>query len=119
MSNIGKSIERSRNGNMHYHGSISTLHINLEFRLEENMWSDNPSAPQFLIMSETPDGASVQIGAAWKKKSEKVGREPMEFFSLTFDDPSFPHSLNVAAFKAPDSDEWTISWRRRQAPSAA
>jgi uncharacterized protein (DUF736 family) len=36
------------------------------------------------------------------------------FLSITLDDPSFPQPLNVSAFKQPNSDEYAITWRRRQ-----
>ncbi|MFT7432553.1 MAG: hypothetical protein ACI9TY_000165 [Alphaproteobacteria bacterium] len=115
MSNIGKIIEKHTNGKIFYSGRVSTLQLNLKFWFEENNIDvEGSSAPHFLIMTETSDGLESQVGAVWKKKLEKIGKDPLEFFSLTFDDPSFPHSLNVAAFKNSKIGEWNISWRRRQ-----
>lgn len=93
-------------------GQINTLKMNLKFELRENENRQSMNAPNFSIVGTAKHG-EVLIGNAWIKTINKIGEAPKEFFSMTFDDPSFEHPLNVAAFPNGD-DEWQITWRRRQ-----
>lgn len=114
MSNIGKLNKIVKDGQNQIIGHISTLKMNLKFRLVENQNKSSENAPDYLIVTANSNGDEAQVGSVWIKIIEKFGEEPKEFFSMTFDDPSFPHSLNVAAFPQGES-HWDIVWRRRQA----
>ena len=114
MSVIGKL---NMNGPKGYpEGYIQTLQLKLSFWLEET-YLDGHNTPFYMIVTSSP-GGSTQIGAVWKKTFQKPGQPMAEFFSMTFDDPSFPHPLNVAAFKN-SAGEYEISYRRRQDRKAA
>lgn len=115
MSQIGTIIKKGHDGE-ELHGSITTLQFNLEFRLQENSYKrNNQNAPDYLIMAKGHNDSFVQIGSAWLKKAN---HSTEEFFSMTFDDPSFPNSLNVSAF--PNNDgSYNIVWKRRREQKAA
>ena len=109
--NIGKIVKRVFEGNEILEGYVSTLNLNLKFRLEKNLNKKSPNAPDYTIVANGASG-ETPVGAVWIKIMNKLGLDTEEFFSMTFDDPSFPHSLNVAAFPVGTS-HWEITWRRR------
>ena len=110
--NIGKILKRDVDGKDILEGHISTLQMNLKFKLQENLNKQSDNAPDYSIIAQGANG-ETPVGGVWIKVMDKFGQEPQEFFSMTFDDPSFPHALNVAAFKSGDA-HWDITWRRRQ-----
>jgi len=112
--NIGKIHKVVRDGKDQLIGNVSTLDMKLKFKLIEVTNKTSDKAPDYAIITENSHGDEAQVGSVWIKVIEKFGEEPREFFSMTFDDPSFPHSLNVAAFKQGEA-HWDIVWRRRQA----
>jgi uncharacterized protein (DUF736 family) len=114
---IGKLLKRTMDGQDILEGHISTLNMNLKFRLQRNDNKQSENAPDYSIVSNGASG-EASIGSVWVKVMNKIGIEQEEFFSMTFDDPSFPHPLNVAAFKVGES-HWNIVWRRRQQPEVA
>ena len=95
-------------------GDISTLLHNFRFRLIRMLKSDNPSAPGYRAVTWNDNGIEIDIGAAWIKHIKRGEHEGDEFLTLTFDDPSFPNRLNVAAFKNDQTGDWDIMFRRRQ-----
>lgn len=113
MSNIGKINKRNLEGRETLDGYVSTLHFNLKFELRPNKQKQSDNAPDYQIMAKNGFGDETSVGAVWIKTMGGFGDEPKQFFSMTFDDPSFEHSLNVAAFQADDTT-WDIVWRRRQ-----
>ena len=114
MSTIGKLNKIVKDGQNQIIGNISTLEMNLKFRLAENKNKSSDNAPDYLIVTANNNGDEAQVGSVWIKVIDKLGEDLKEFFSMTFDDPSFPHSLNVAAFPQGEA-HWDIVWRRRQA----
>ena len=114
MSNIGKLNKIVKDGQNQIIGKISTLEMKLDFRLAEVQQKTSDQAPDYLIITKNSNGEEAQVGSVWIKVKEKFGEAPMEFFSMTFDDPSFTHALNVAAFPQGEA-HWDIVWRRRQA----
>lgn len=114
MSTIGKIHRLEKDGKEQLSGNISTLDMNLKFELikVQNKTSDN--APDYEIITSNSTGDAAKVGGVWVKSVNKIGEEPYDFFSMTFDDPSFPHALNVAAFPKGEA-YWDIVWRRRQA----
>jgi uncharacterized protein (DUF736 family) len=114
MSVIGK-IQRTtaKNGDV-WEGYISTVTMNFRFRLRPATKSSNPNAPRFEIVTRSASGNDVVIGAAWAKAIKSGKKEGEEFFTLTFDDPSFSKSLNVAAFKNDETGDYDVTFRRRQ-----
>lgn len=111
MSVIGKLVFQGPNTSPE--GYLKTLQLQLTFWMEPTGMA-GPNAPHYHIFTSSKGGGSAQIGAAWKKAFQKPGKPQTEFFSLTFDDPSFPQALNVAAFPNKDGG-YDISYRRRQA----
>src|ERR1051326_1997713 len=99
MSTIGRIQRKSTKNGEVLSGYVSTLLYNFQFQLRPNPPSPNPNAPKYYIVSRGHAGADVTIGAGWVKTIRRGSNEGEEFFTLTFDDPSFPKALNVAAFK--------------------
>jgi len=112
MSKIGY-LQPSAGAFEELHGEVQTLHMQLKLKLHPNNSSMSENAPDYLVCTPTSNNADVQIGAAWKKQKQKLGDVTLEFLSLTIDDPSFPHPLNVAAFPNNEGG-YDITWRRRQ-----
>ncbi len=110
MTTIGTIQETDINGFKELKGQISTLHLNINFKLIKNKQKSNPNDPTYMINTQSLNGSDVQVGSVWEKScqnSEDI------FLSMTFDDPSFDKPLNVAAFKN-NPERWDIVWRRRQ-----
>ena len=98
MSYIG-SIEKILNtGVTEYWGYLSTLELDIKFVIRENEDQRSPNSPTHLIIAKSKNGSEVQIGNAWLRTPKALSTGAYEFFSLTFDDPSFNKPLNVAAF---------------------
>lgn len=95
------------------HGEVNTLQMQLKIKLIPNFMKDSDTAPDYNICTPGYSGSDIQIGAAWKKTKQQIGDVAFEFLSITIDDPSFPNTLNVAAFKK-DNGSYEITWRRRQ-----
>jgi uncharacterized protein (DUF736 family) len=96
-------------------GTVSTLQLTLTVTFYPTGEPADSRRPTYEIRAKNAEGREVPVGAAWLKtmtKAEKVGEE---FLSITIDDPSLPQPLNFAAFKDPEGDTWTITFRRRQA----
>lgn len=83
-------------------------------------------SPDFAIKFRArADQPFVAMGNAWIKKTTKG--KPVEFFSLTFDGPTLPAPIYVAAF--PDDQQpgkpedkpsqFTIRWQRQRGGAAA
>jgi uncharacterized protein (DUF736 family) len=109
---VGHINEKDNFGKTEYHGRVESLKFDSSFFMVENKEAVNPNAPTHLIKCTTSACSDVKIGAAWLRES-KGG---VEFFSISIDDPSFEHPLNVAAFRSKDDPKkWDITWRRRQA----
>lgn len=98
-----------------YKGKVNTMNINFNFFMQEISDKKSDKTPDFNIFLSNGTNEPPSIGAAWKKVSNK-NEKRTEFFSISFDDPSFDKPLNVAAF--PDgSDSWNITWDRKQEKS--
>jgi uncharacterized protein (DUF736 family) len=111
---IGRiQCRQTRNGDI-LEGHVATLLHSFRFHLIRAPKSDNPNAPSYRIVTWSNAGIEVVIGAAWIKTIKRGDRAGEEFLTLTFDDPSFSRSLNVAAFKNGENDDYEITYRRRQ-----
>jgi uncharacterized protein (DUF736 family) len=113
MTTIGQLTEYQYNNERCFTGYISTLDIDVQLRLKPT-GNTSPDAPAYEVFALGNKQQEIKIGAAWLKQPNKPDSKISEFLSLTLDDPSFPHPLNVAAFPK-EKGEWEISWRRRQA----
>lgn len=113
MSNIGY-LKPVRNGSYEeLHGEVRTLQMAVKIRFIPESGKTSDLAPDYKIFAVGVSGQDAEIGAAWKKTKKMLGDVEFEFLSITVDDPSFPASLNVAAFKN-NQNGWDITWRRRQ-----
>ncbi len=120
MSNIG-NLKIVRTGiHEELHGEIKTLQLSVKVRFVPEPPKTNDLAPDYKIYALGVTGEMTEIGAAWRKTKQQIGDVEFDFLSITIDDPSFPNTLNVAAFKN-NQGGWDITWRRRQAnqPAAA
>lgn len=95
-------------------GELRTLELAINLALRPTGEPSNSRRPSHHIYAKSAQGRLTQIGSAWTKEMKQPARFGETFLSLTLDDPSFSHPLNVSAFKAPNSDDYTITWRRRQ-----
>ena len=114
MSTIGKLGTKMINGNEIVFGTINTLEFSFRFELRKLPMREIENAPNYGIFVDNKDGVETQTGVAWKKQLLRGENTGETFFALSFDDPSFSKSLNVAAFKDQKTGEWEIVYRRRQ-----
>jgi len=109
MSKIGY-LKPTTDGNpQELYGEIKTLQLQLQINLVPVERKTKDAAPDYTIFAN----GDIEIGSAWRKVKQQVGDDPLEFLSITIDDPSMPNVLNVAAFKL-ESGMYEITWRRRQ-----
>ena len=114
MPTIGRLHTIEENGYRQLRGEIQTLDLDLPIWLEGRSDTSSDQAPAYSIHTKGKTGKPIQIGSVWKKTIKSGRRMGEEFLSLTIDDPSFPATLNVAAFKTERPGEWQVTWRRRQ-----
>ena len=88
-------------------GRIRTRLLNLRIALLPAE-KRGDSSPDFTVLEELADGATVEIGGAWKRTAERSGR----YLSIALDDPSFPAPLNCSAFPQNSGDGWDVVWTR-------
>ena len=112
VTQIGTIEEVLNGGETEYWGQIRTLDYSLDFVMRTNEDIRNPTSPSYLVFAKAKTGSDVHVGNCWTRQPKSNGLSGREFFSLTFDDPSFERPLNVAAF-TDDGKRWRISWRRR------
>jgi uncharacterized protein (DUF736 family) len=99
-------------------GEIRTLQFSLDVCFVPIQEKHSERSPDYKIYSGTWDKESIQVGTAWKKQKLRSDGSVFEFLSITIDDPSLPHALNVAAFPKEDGN-WDITFRRRQSQKSA
>lgn len=118
MATIAKlKSEQNKNGAEELFGELRTLQMSLNVRFVPITKKIYAKGPDYQIMGGTWDDRAVQIGSAWKQQKTHADGTVFEFLSVTIDDPSLPHPLNVAGFRNEDGD-WELSWRRRQPKQA-
>ena len=99
-------------------GQIRTLQVNLQIVLKPNLGQGGPQAPSHHVMARVPGGDLVNVGAAWTKEAVRGENPGQKFLTITLDDESFARPMNLAAFQSKDDLRlWTITWKRRQAPT--
>ena len=84
-------------------GSIRTLALNVKARIAR---IENPSdkGPQFRIFA-----GSVELGAAWQKRSSESDRD---YLSVKLDDPSFPAPIYATLSEVEGEDGYQLIWSR-------
>jgi uncharacterized protein (DUF736 family) len=98
-----------------YAGAITTLTLQRNQVVFRPTEKNGEKEPDYRILHEH-DGATVELGAAWKRSSER-GRA---FLSVLLDDPALPSSLNAAMFLSEQEERATLVWQRQaRKPSAA
>lgn len=91
-------------------GHIATASIDLARLALRPVTSTNERAPAFEVVSRSPGGRVVQIGAVWEAVSNSTGEL---FLQGSVDDPSLTARLPIALF-ADDQDGYRVAWRRPQ-----
>ncbi len=90
-----------------YRGEIKTLTLlrsNVQLR---NVTKEGDKAPDYRIVEEGAAG-TVELGAAWKRKSKAGG----EYLSVILDDPALPRSLNAALMAGKGENTAILIWSR-------
>jgi uncharacterized protein (DUF736 family) len=103
MAQIG-AFTRTQSG---YSGHVRTLTLDIALFFVSADNADADNAPDYRIHLGDEEGP--QIGAGWKRTSEKAG----EFVALVVDDPAFPEPLRAHLFRSGDnSTAWALHWIR-------
>ena len=106
MSSIGQ-VTRQANGS--YKGHLKTLAFRVEISVVPNIDKKTDEQPDYRVIA-----GGVEIGAAWRKRSESSGQE---YVSLSLSDPSFgPQKLYANLGRAAgqdDDDMFAIIWNPR------
>ena len=99
MATIG-TFTSTENG---FTGSIRTLTLNVKARITR---VENPSdkGPQFRIFA-----GSVELGAAWQKRSNESDRD---YLSVKIDDPSLPAPIYATLTAVESEDGYQLIWSR-------
>ncbi|MCJ8509699.1 DUF736 domain-containing protein [Rhizobium lemnae] len=99
MATIG-TFTSTENG---FTGSIRTLTLNVKARIAR---VENPSdkGPQFRIFA-----GSVELGAAWQKRSSESDRD---YLSVKIDDPSLPAPIYATLTAVEGEDGYQLIWSR-------
>ncbi|THV12802.1 DUF736 domain-containing protein [Rhizobium rhizophilum] len=99
MATIG-TFTSTENG---FTGSIRTLALNVKARIAR---IENPSdkGPQFRIFA-----GSVELGAAWQKRSAETDRD---YLSVKLDDPSFPSPIYATLTEVEGERGYQLIWSR-------
>ena len=107
MTHIG-TFNRTSDG---YKGTLHTLTLDREVVITPANTGSAENAPDYRVIA-----ADIEIGAGWKRKSEKVG----DYVSFVIDDPSFVQPLRAALFAATtDGNTFHLIWTRPARRAAA
>lgn len=87
-----------------FNGQIRTLALNVKARIAR---VENPSdkGPQYRIYA-----GSVELGAAWQKRSSESDRD---YLSVKLDDPSFPAPIYATLTQVEGEDGYQLIWSRQ------
>lgn len=103
MAHIG-TFQRTAGG---YSGRLRTLTLDVALILVPADRADTEAAPDFRI--HRGDGAGPEVGAGWKRSSEKAG----DYVSLLLDDPALMQPLRANLFQVGESGEtFHLLWNR-------
>lgn len=87
---------------------LSTQGFNVDFRPNPK---SSDKEPDYRVTFERIKDQPVEIGAAWKRQSEKG----QAFLSVNIDDPAWPAPLNAALFPSDDGKTAALVWNRPKA----
>ncbi|TRL37161.1 DUF736 domain-containing protein [Methylosinus sporium] len=105
MTQIGR-FTRTKSG---YSGAIRTLSLDAQIVLVPSDHGGAENAPDYRILLGDDEG--LEIGAAWKRISEKAG----DYVSLLLDDPSLTQPIRANLFQSSeDKSSWILHWARLQ-----
>lgn len=99
MATIG-TFTSTENG---FTGSIRTLALNDKVRIAR-IEKPSDKGPQFRIFA-----GSVELGAAWQKRSSETDRD---YLSVKLDDPSFPSPIYATMTEVDGEDSYQLIWSR-------
>ena len=99
MATIG-TFTSTENG---FTGSIRTLALNVKVRIAR-IEKPSDKGPQFRIFA-----GSVELGAAWQKRSSETDRD---YLSVKLDDPSFPSPIYATMTEFDGEDSYQLIWSR-------
>jgi uncharacterized protein (DUF736 family) len=99
MATIG-TFTSTENG---FTGSIRTLALNVKVRIAR-IEKPSDKGPQFRIFA-----GSVELGAAWQKRSSETDRD---YLSVKLDDPSFPSPIYATLSEADGENSYQLIWSR-------
>jgi uncharacterized protein (DUF736 family) len=90
-------------------GKIETLSISAEAVFvpspEKGNGEKGAESPHFRVYS-----GKAEIGAAWKKTSERTGKD---YLSVKLDDPTFPAAIFASLVEQEDGTGYALLWSRR------
>jgi uncharacterized protein (DUF736 family) len=92
-----------------YTGEIATLTLQRSNVVFRPTGKTGEREPDYRIVQERDGVLVVELGAAWKRSSER-GRD---FLSVMLDDPALPASLYAALFLSDRDDTATLVWQRQ------
>lgn len=116
---IGK-LKRVADGDTHrLIGRLTTLEMDLYTEFHPTGEAAGSIRPSYNVFVRSRSGDLAPAGAAWTKTMTHPDKFGQEFLTISIDDPSFPHPLNVAAFPTEQDGEFSATWRRRQDRSGA
>lgn len=94
-----------------YEGNMQLLcatGVNVSFSPNEK---SSAKGPDYRVTFERHRDCQVEIGAAWKRISEKG----QEFLSVSIDDPTLPAPVSAALFPSDDGKASSLVWNRPKA----
>lgn len=91
-----------------YSGHVRSALLDMAVVIVAAEKSETETAPHFRI--HRSDVAGPEIGAAWKRTSEKAG----DYLSVVIDDPTLSQPLRANLFRHGDSSTWYLQWSRPQ-----
>jgi len=119
MSRTGYLISSDPENLDYFTGVISTLELSLTIELRPHpRRGTSEKTPTHIILGKSPDGRTVEIGAAWLRDVKWGSHAGKKFLSLSIDQPSFSKPLNLAAYPPEVGDEWDVVFRRRTGNAA-
>jgi len=91
-----------------YSGFLRTLAFNGPVTLEAVKEKANENAPDFRAYAARTRHQRVQIGAAWKERSESGNA----YLSVRLDDPSFPAPIFCRLIQLEGQEGYSLIWSR-------
>ena len=87
-----------------YIGTVKTLQLHTQIRIEPALERENAKAPDYRVVAN----GDYELGAGWLNQSENGG----QYITVRLDDPSFEQPITARLVARKDAEDYLLFWNR-------